>query len=73
MKVLIADDGRVRVRMDSNYLEQRGFQTTPVFDGMPIVMFSRRTMPAEEGYRNLEEGFKRNEPALATLQKCVSP
>ena len=67
MKFLIADDGRVRVRMVSNYLEQPGFQTTPVFDGMPIVMFSRRTIPAEERYRILEEEFKRNEPALATL------
>ncbi len=67
MKFLIADDGRVRVRMVSNYLELRGFQTTPVFEGMPTVMFSRRTIPAEERYRILEEEFKRNEPALATL------
>ena len=73
MKVSIADDGRVPVRMVSNCLAKLGSETAPVFDGMQTVMFSHRTMPAEEGYRNLEEGFKRNEPALATLQKCVSP
>jgi DNA-binding response OmpR family regulator len=45
VKVMIADDDRARVRMVPNYLEQRGFQTTPVFDGMPTVMFSHRAMP----------------------------
>lgn len=30
MKVLIADDDRVRVRMVSNYLERRGFEATAV-------------------------------------------
>jgi DNA-binding response OmpR family regulator len=29
MKVMIADDDHVRVRMVPNYLEQRGFQATP--------------------------------------------
>jgi CheY-like chemotaxis protein len=45
MKVMIADDDRVRVRMVPNCLEQLEFQTTPVFDGIATVTFSHRAMP----------------------------
>jgi DNA-binding response OmpR family regulator len=45
MKVLIADDDRVLVRMVSNYLKQRGLEPTPVYDGMQTMMFARRTKP----------------------------
>ena len=45
MKVLIADDDRVHVRMVSNYLRQRGLEPTPVYDGMQTMMFARRTKP----------------------------
>jgi len=45
MRVLIADDDRVHVRLVSNYLMQRGFEPTAVFDGMQTMMFARRTKP----------------------------
>jgi DNA-binding response OmpR family regulator len=45
MKVLIADDDRVHVRLVSNYLRQRGFEATPVYDGVQTMMFARRTLP----------------------------
>ena len=45
MKVLIADDDRLHVRMVSNYLKQRGLDPTAVFDGMQAMMFARRTKP----------------------------
>jgi CheY-like chemotaxis protein len=45
MRVLIADDDRVHVRMVSRFLNQRGIDTTPVFDGMQTLMFARRTSP----------------------------
>ena len=43
MRVLIADDDRVYVRMVSNYLKQRGLEPIPVYDGMQTMMFARRT------------------------------
>ncbi len=46
MKILIADDDRVHVRLVSNYLKQRGLEPTPVYDGMQTMMFARRTNPA---------------------------
>jgi DNA-binding response OmpR family regulator len=45
MRVLIADDDRVHVRMVSNYLKQRGLEPTPVYDGVQTMMFARRTKP----------------------------
>jgi len=45
VKVLIADDDRVLVRMVSNYLRQRGLEATPVYDGMQTMMFARRSKP----------------------------
>ncbi len=45
MKVLIADDDRVHVRMVSNYLKQRGLEPTAVYDGMQTMMFARRSKP----------------------------
>jgi CheY-like chemotaxis protein len=45
MKVLIADDDRVHVRLLSNYLMQRGFEPTAVYDGMQTMMFARKTKP----------------------------
>jgi CheY-like chemotaxis protein len=45
MKVLIADDDRVHVRMVSNYLKQRGLELISVYDGMQTMMFARREKP----------------------------
>jgi len=45
MKVLIADDDRVYVRMVSNYLKHRGMEPAPVYDGMQTLMFALRTKP----------------------------
>ncbi|HMD83725.1 MAG TPA: response regulator [Terriglobia bacterium] len=45
MKVLIADDDRVYVRMVSNYLKHRGLEPAPVYDGMQTMMFALRTRP----------------------------
>ncbi len=45
MRVLIADDDCVHVRMVSNFLNQRGIDTTPVYDCMQTLMFARRTSP----------------------------
>ena len=45
MKILIADDDRVHVRMVSNFLRQKGMEITPVYDGIQTLMFTRRISP----------------------------
>lgn len=45
MRALIADDDRMHVRMLSNFLKQKGIESTPVYDGMQTLMFTRRSSP----------------------------
>ncbi|HMD83156.1 MAG TPA: response regulator [Terriglobia bacterium] len=45
MRVLIADDDRVYVRMVSNYLKEWGLDSIAVYDGVQTMMFAGRTKP----------------------------